>query len=96
MGNCCQKKKIMKIDNIAKDYIAKKINIEENSQKGIFVKEQIFVDDNKKDDFLTLKINNKDDKNSQKNDLNISSSSEDRCLTGHEIPLIRKIKKRGN
>jgi len=51
MGNCCQKKKIMKIDNIAKDYIAKKINIEENSQKGIFVKEQIFVDDNKKDEF---------------------------------------------
>ena len=60
MGNCCEKKNIMK--NKKKDKIESKIN-DDQTQKGLFVKGQINTDDNKKENFLTLKINNKDDLN---------------------------------
>ena len=60
MGNCCEKKNIMK--NKKKDKIESKIN-DDQTQKGLFVKGQINIDNNKKESFLTLKINNKDDLN---------------------------------
>ena len=77
MGICCAKKRNIKINNKTKDVIVQKINLDNQSQKGLFIKEQMNNDDSKKERFLTLNINNKDTQNSKKGNF-ISSKDEDK------------------